>query len=98
MRAVSLKHVPTAILSRQTAGIRKTSLVMNLPGSPKSIRETIDEIFSAVPYCVDLIGGPYMETNDSICKAYRPPQDRRHSKRRTSTSIDFRRNSMSVEH
>lgn len=84
MRAISLKHVPTAILSRQTAGVRGNALVMNLPGSPKSIRETIDEIFAAVPYCIDLIGGPYIETNDHTVKAYRPPNGRRHAKRRDS--------------
>ena len=57
MRAISLKHVPTAVLSRQTAGIRGSTLILNLPGSPRSIREILDEIFAAVPYCVDLIGG-----------------------------------------
>ena len=60
MRAISLKYTPTAILSRQTAGIRGSCLLFNLPGRPKSIRETIDEIWKAVPYCVDLIGGPYL--------------------------------------
>ena len=58
MRTISLRHVPTAVLSRQTAGIRGQSLILNLPGSPRSIRETIDEIWPAIPYCVDLIGGP----------------------------------------
>jgi Probable molybdopterin binding domain len=77
MRAISLKHVPTAILSRQTAGIRGQALVMNLPGKPKSIREILDEIFSAVPYCMDIIGGPYIETRESVVKAFRPPKDRR---------------------
>jgi molybdopterin adenylyltransferase len=77
MRAISLKYVPTAILSRQTAGVRRKALIINLPGSPKSIRETIDEIFSAVPYCVDLVGGPYMETNENTVKAFRPEKDRR---------------------
>jgi molybdopterin adenylyltransferase len=86
LRAASMKHVPTAILSRQTAGIRGSSLIINLPGSPKSIRETIDEVFSAVPYCIDLIGGPYLETNDQVVKAYRPPNHRRHAKKRNSTS------------
>ena len=96
MRTISLKHVPTAILSRQTAGIRGNALIMNLPGSPKSIRETIDEIFSAVPYCIDLIGGPYIETNDECVKAYRPPQDRRHPKKGRSSIAG--RSVSSVEH
>ena len=77
MRAVSLKHVPTAILSRQTAGIRKSSLVINLPGSPRSIREILDVVFAAVPYCVDLLGGPYITTNPSVVEAFRPPHARR---------------------
>lgn len=77
MRAISLKYVPTAVLSRQTAGIRGSSLILNLPGSPKSIREILDEIFSAVPYCVDLIGGPYMETNNTVVAAFRHAKDRR---------------------
>ncbi len=88
MRQISLRFVPTAILSRQVAVIRETTghaaLIMNLPGQPKSIRETLeglkDEagqtvvggIFSAVPYCIDLIGGPYIETNEAVCKAFRP--------------------------
>ena len=88
MRQISLRFVPTAILSRQVAVIRETpdhaALIMNLPGQPKSIRETLeglkDEsgksivpgIFSAVPYCIDLIGGPYIETQENICKAFRP--------------------------
>ncbi len=88
MRQISLKFVPTAILSRQVAVIRETAdhaaLVMNLPGQPKSIRETLDGlkdeegkpivagIFAAVPYCIQLIGGPYIETHDSVCKAFRP--------------------------
>ena len=77
MRAISLRHVPTAVLSRQTAGIRGQSLILNLPGSPRSIRETIDEIWPAVPYCVDLIGGPYIETTDGVWAAWRPPHARR---------------------
>lgn len=77
MRSISLKYVPTAILSRQTAGVRGKALIMNLPGSPKSIRETIDEIFAAVPYCVDLVEGPYIETNENVVKAFRPAKDRR---------------------
>jgi len=84
MRQISLRFVPTAILSRQVAVIRGQSLIINLPGQPKSIAETLeglkDEngkpvvhgIFAAVPYCVDLIGGPYMETRDEVCKAFRP--------------------------
>jgi len=88
MRQISLQFVPTAILSRQVAVIRETadhaSLIMNLPGQPKSIKETLEGlrnedgsarvpgIFAAVPYCIDLIGGPYIETNDAVCKAFRP--------------------------
>jgi molybdopterin adenylyltransferase len=88
MRQISLKFVPTAILSRQVAVIRETpdhaALIMNLPGQPKSIKETLEGlkdadgkqvvagIFSAVPYCIDLIGGPYIETNEAVCKAFRP--------------------------
>ena len=72
MRAVSLKFVPTAILSRQMAGVRGQSLLINLPGKPKSIRECLDAVFPAVPYCVDLIGGPFMETNEDVVKVFRP--------------------------
>lgn len=72
MRAVSLKFVSTAILSRQIAGIRGQSLIINLPGKPKSIRECLDAVFPAVPYCVDLIGGPFMETHEDVIKAFRP--------------------------
>jgi molybdopterin adenylyltransferase len=84
MRQISLKFVPTAILSRQVAVIRDQSLIINLPGQPKSIQETLEGlkdaegkpvvagIFAAVPYCVDLIGGPYIETHDEVCKAFRP--------------------------
>lgn len=82
MRQISLKFVPTAILSRQCAVIRARSLIINLPGQPKSIQETLEGlqsgehqipgIFAAVPYCIDLIGGPYMETHDTVCKAFRP--------------------------
>jgi molybdopterin adenylyltransferase len=88
MRQISLRFVPTAILSRQTAVIRETAdhaaLIMNLPGQPKAIQETLEGlkdadgnsivggIFAAVPYCVDLIGGPYMETHPAVCKAFRP--------------------------
>jgi molybdopterin adenylyltransferase len=72
MRAVSLKYVPTAILSRQVAVVRKQCLIINLPGQPKAIRETLDGVFAAVPYCIDLIGGPYLETNEAVVKAFRP--------------------------
>ena len=72
MRHVSLKYVPTAILSRQAGVIRGHALILNLPGQPKAIKETLDGIFPAVPYCIDLIGGPYIETNDEVCKAFRP--------------------------
>jgi molybdopterin adenylyltransferase len=72
MRQVSLKYVPTAILSRQVGVIRGNALILNLPGQPKAIKETLDGIFPAVPYCIDLIGGPYIETNDEVCKAFRP--------------------------
>ena len=72
MRAVSLQYVPTAILSRQLGAIRGSSLVINLPGQPKAIKETLDGVFAAVPYCIDLIGGPYIETREEIIKAFRP--------------------------
>ena len=72
MRAVSLKFVPTAILSRQVAVVRKKALIINLPGQPKAIRETLDGVFAAVPYCIDLIGGPYIETHEAVVKAFRP--------------------------
>jgi len=72
MRQVSLKYVPTAILSRQTAGIRGKSLIVNLPGKPKSIRECLEAVFPAIPYCVDLIEGAYIETNEDVIKAFRP--------------------------
>jgi molybdopterin adenylyltransferase len=74
MRAVSLQFVPTAILSRQTAGICNGSLIINLPGKPKSIRECLDAVFPAVPYCIDLIGGSFMEANEEIIKIFRPKQ------------------------
>jgi molybdopterin adenylyltransferase len=77
MRAVSLRYVPTAILSRQTAGIRGSSLIINLPGSPRSIREILEVIFAAVPYCVDLIGGPYITTDADVVDVFRPPHARR---------------------
>ena len=72
MRAVSLKQVPTAILSRQTAGIRNKTLIINLPGKPQSIKVCLDAVFPAVPYCIDLIGGPYITTDESKVKAFRP--------------------------
>jgi molybdopterin adenylyltransferase len=84
MRQISLNFVPTAILSRQVAVIRGKTLIINLPGQPKSIRETLEGarnadgsllvngIFAAVPYCIDLIGGPYLETREAVCKAFRP--------------------------
>jgi len=89
MRQISLRFVPTAILSRHTAVIRKGALILNLPGQPKSIRETLEGlrdadgkvlvagIFAAIPYCIDLIGGPYIETDDSVCKAFRPKSAQR---------------------
>lgn len=80
MRAVSLKFVPTAILSRQVAVIRKQALIINLPGQPKAIKETLDGVFAAVPYCIDLIGGPYIETDESLIKAFRPKSAVRPSK------------------
>ena len=72
MRAVSLKFVPTAILSRQIAGIRGESLIINLPGKPSAIADCLDAVFPAVPYCIDLIDGPYLETNENVIKAFRP--------------------------
>ena len=92
MRQISLKFVPTAILSRQVAVIRDQSLIINLPGQPKAIAETLEGlkntdgtqkvngIFAAVPYCIDLIGGPYLETHDDICKAFRPKSAMRPSR------------------
>ena len=72
MRLASLKEVPTAILSRQIAGLRGRSLIVNLPGKPSAIRTCLDAIFAAVPYCLDLIGGDRLETNPDVCKAFRP--------------------------
>ena len=72
MRNASLAHVPTAILSRQMAGTRGSSLIVNLPGKPASIRTCLDAVFAAVPYCIDLIGGPRLETHEHLCKAFRP--------------------------
>jgi len=77
MRAVSLKYVPTAILSRQVAVVRRQALIINLPGQPKAIKETLDGVFAAVPYCIDLIGGPYIETDASVVKAFRPKSAQR---------------------
>ena len=89
MRQISLRFVPTAILSRQVGVVRGRSLILNLPGQPKSIRETLEGlreadgrvsvpgIFAAVPYCLDLIGGPYVETHDAVCKAFRPKSAQR---------------------
>lgn len=72
MRQVSLQYVPTAILSRQTAGIRGNSLIVNLPGKPKSIRECLEAVFPAIPYCIDLIEGPFIETNEEKIQVFRP--------------------------
>jgi molybdopterin adenylyltransferase len=72
MRAVSLKFVPTAILSRQIAGIRGRSLIVNLPGKPSAIRDCLLAVFPAIPYCIDLIEGPYLTTNETVVKAFRP--------------------------
>ena len=91
MRHISLRFVPTAILSRQVAVVRGHSLIINLPGQPKAIAETLEGlkdangqqlvpgIFAAVPYCIDLIGGPYLETDDAVCQAFRPKSARRPS-------------------
>jgi molybdopterin adenylyltransferase len=72
MRAVSLKYVPTAILSRQVGVVRGSCLILNLPGQPKAIKETLDGVFAAVPYGIDLIGGTYLETREDVVKAFRP--------------------------
>ena len=92
MRQISLRFVPTAILSRQVAVVRGASLILNLPGQPKAIAETLEGlknddgsqavagIFAAVPYCIDLIGGPYIETHDTVCKAFRPKSAQRQNR------------------
>lgn len=80
MRAVSLKYVPTAILSRQVGAVRGKTLMLNLPGQPKAIKETLDGVFAAVPYCIDLIGGPYIETHEEIVRAFRPKSALREKK------------------
>jgi len=72
MRSASLKYVPTAILSRQSAGTRGSCLFVNLPGKPKAIRENLEAVFPAIPYCIDLIGGAYLETDASVMKVFRP--------------------------
>jgi molybdopterin adenylyltransferase len=72
MRAVSLQYVPTAILSRQIAGTRGQTLIVNLPGRPKAIRECLEAVFPAIPYCIDLLEGPYLETNEDVLVAFRP--------------------------
>ena len=74
MRGVSLATVPTAILSRQTAGVRGRTLIVNLPGRPAAIEECLRAVFPAIPYCIDLIGGPYLETNPDIMPVFRPPR------------------------
>jgi molybdopterin adenylyltransferase len=77
MRQISLKYVPTAILSRQVGVIRGKTLILNLPGQPKAIKETLDGVFAAVPYCLELIGGPYVETDEAVIKAFRPKSAQR---------------------
>jgi molybdopterin adenylyltransferase len=72
MRAKSLTYVPTAILSRQTAGIRNNTLIVNLPGKPKAIRQCLDAVFPAIPFCIDLLDGPFIECNEAVIKVFRP--------------------------
>lgn len=74
MRSTSLQYVPTAILSRQTAGTRGSSLIVNLPGRPKAIKENLEAVFPAIPYCIDLIGGPRLESDPAVMKVFRPKQ------------------------
>ncbi len=80
MRSISLKYVPTAILSRQTGVIRGDCLIVNLPGQPKAIKETLDELFEAIPYCIELVCGLYFETNEEVVKAFRPKSAQRKGK------------------
>jgi molybdopterin adenylyltransferase len=87
MRRVSLKYVPTAILSRQVGVVRKNALILNLPGQPKAIKETLDGIFPAVPYCIDLIGGPYIETYEEVIKVFRPKSATRSPSSRSSAAV-----------
>lgn len=75
MRTTSLQYVPTAILSRQTAGIRNQTLIVNLPGKPKAIRQCLDAVFPAIPYCIDLLEGPFIECNEAVIKPFRPKAD-----------------------
>ena len=75
MRSISLAFVPTAILSRQTAGIRGNTLIVNLPGKPKAIRQCLEAVFPAIPYCIDLLEGPYLVCNEANMKAFRPPSN-----------------------
>jgi molybdopterin adenylyltransferase len=75
MRSISLAFVPTAILSRQTAGIRGNTLIVNLPGKPKAIRQCLEAVFPAIPYCIDLIDGPFLVCNEAKMKAFRPPSN-----------------------
>jgi molybdopterin adenylyltransferase len=76
MRATSLVYVPTAILSRQTAGIRNQTLIVNLPGKPKAIRQCLDAVFPAIPYCIDLLDGPYIECKEEVIKVFRPERSK----------------------
>lgn len=75
MRSVSLKYVPTAILSRQVAGLRGSTLIINLPGKPKAIRQCLEAVFPAIPYCIDLIGGPFLTAHEEVIKIFRPAQN-----------------------
>jgi molybdopterin adenylyltransferase len=74
MRTTSLQYVPTAILSRQTAGIRNKTLIVNLPGKPNAIRQCLDAVFPAIPYCIDLLEGPFLQCNETVIKVFRPKQ------------------------
>ncbi len=85
MRSISLRHVPTAILSRQTAGIRGTSLIVNLPGRPAAVRECLLAVFGAIPYGIDLIGGPRLDTDPSVVRAFRPGES--HSAARKTEAL-----------